>query len=142
MPRRFIRHPAAIPIKICSPASAKEDSVHNVTTQDVSAGGLSCETNSLMNPGEAVEVEISLETPPFKTIGHVVWCKNKGDGFLVGIGFADLATAYAVRMVEQVCYIEEYRQKVLQEEGRDLNPEEAAIEWIAAHAQDFPQNVH
>ncbi|WP_415890499.1 PilZ domain-containing protein [Neptuniibacter sp. SY11_33] len=141
MPRRFIRHPAAIPIKLCNQQS-KNENVTEVTTQDVSAGGLSCETERLMTPGDAVEVEISLETPPFKTIGHVVWCKSNGNGFLVGIGFSDLATAYAVRMVEQVCYIEEYRQKILEEEGRELNSEEAAIEWIAAHAHEFPQNVH
>ncbi|WP_415887210.1 PilZ domain-containing protein [Neptuniibacter sp. QD29_5] len=142
MPRRFIRHPAAIPIKLCSQEQTNNENVTEVTTQDVSAGGLSCETENLMTPGDAVEVEISLEKPPFKTIGHVVWCKKKGNGFLVGIGFSDLATAYAVRMVEQVCYIEEYRQKILEEEGRELNSEEAAIEWISEHAHDFPQNVH
>lgn len=142
MPRRFIRHPASIPIQICSHSDVIEQRSQKVKTHDISAGGLSCETEQLMTPGEAVQVEISLEKPPFKTIGHVVWCQNHGERYLVGIGFADLATAYAVRMVEQVCYIEEYRQKVLQDEGRELSSEEAALEWILAHAEDFPQNAH
>ncbi len=147
MPRRFIRHPAAIPIQLCSSGferSKKEHSgnVQNVTTHDVSAGGLSCESEQLLSPGDAVEVEIFLEEPPFKTIGHVVWCKRNGDGFLVGIGFADLATAYAVRMVEQVCHIEDYRNAIRESEGRELSSEEAAVEWISKHAADFPQNVH
>ncbi len=142
MPRRFIRHPASIPIQICSHAASHRYHAQSVTTHDVSAGGLSCESDQLMTVGEAVEVEISLEYPPFKTIGHVVWCKGQGDGYIVGIGFADLATAYAVRMVEQICYIEEYRQKILKEEGRELTSEEAALEWISKHAADFPQNLH
>jgi hypothetical protein len=142
MPRRFIRHPASIPIQIGKRVSSDHDTQYHTQTVDVSAGGLSCESEFLMSPGEPVEVEIALNQPPFKTIGHVVWCKHNGDRFLVGIGFADLATAYAVRMVEQVCYIEEYRQGVLEEEGRELSSEDAALEWISKHAGDFPQNVH
>ena len=142
MPRRFIRHPASIPIQICSPAVSHRIHSQRVQTHDVSAGGLSCESDQLMSVGEAVEVEISLDNPPFKTVGHVVWCKGAGEGYLIGIGFADLATAYAVRMVEQVCYIEEYRQQVLKKEGRELSSEEAALEWISKHASDFPSIVH
>lgn len=112
-------------------------------THDLSAGGLSCESDQLLQPGEAVEVEIFVQPPPpFKTVGRVVWCQRQGDAYLVGIGFSDLATAYSVRMVEQICYIEQYRQRVMQEEGRDLSSEEAALEWIEQHAADFPQNVH
>lgn len=161
MPRRFIRHPMSIPIQICSPAASHQyssdkeidtsslqatnlesskSSAQVVNTCDVSAGGLSCESDQLMNIGEAVEVEISLDHPPFKTIGHIVWCKGEGDRYLLGIGFSDLATAYAVRMVEQVCYIEEYRQEILANEGRELSSEEAALEWISKHAADFPSH--
>lgn len=152
MPRRFIRHPASIPIQIFSPDSAHQclsemSSSHSskvgaqhVSTCDVSAGGLSCVSDRLMNVGEAVEVEISLDHPPFKTIGHIVWCKGEGDRYLIGIGFSDLATAYAVRMVEQICYIEEYRQEILTREGRELSSEEAALEWIGKHAADFPSH--
>lgn len=142
MPRRFIRHPAAIPIHICNVAHKNEIENQDVKTRDVSAGGLSCESACLMNPGEAVEVEITIEPPPFKTIGHVVWCKHEGSHYLIGIGFADLATAYAVRMVEQVCYIEQYRQEIWRKEGRELTTEQAALEWISEHAHDFPQNVN
>lgn len=141
MPRRFIRHPAEIPIHLCSHHAGHDDHLSG-KTHDVSAGGLSCEADVLIQPGEAVEVEISLEDPPFRTIGHVVWCRPSGERYLIGIGFADLATAYAVRMVEQVCHIEQYRQKVMEEQGRELSADEAALEWISEHAADFPQNAH
>ena len=141
MPRRFIRHPAEIPIQLCSHSAGHENNLISTTT-DVSAGGLSCETDVLLQPGDAVEVEIAIESPSFKTIGHVVWCRPAGNRYLIGIGFSDLATAYAVRMVEQVCHIEQYRLKILEQEKRQLSSEEAALEWIRLHAEDFPQSIH
>jgi hypothetical protein len=43
-----------------------------------------------------------------------------------------------VRLIEQICYIEHYRQEVLISEGRKLTSEQAALEWIEKFAQDFP----
>jgi hypothetical protein len=40
-------------------------------------------------------------------------------------------------MEAQCREIERYREKVMQEEGRDLNLEDAAIEWIDNEAEDF-----
>lgn len=142
MPRRFIRHPASIPIQLdCARLSGVADH-HTGTTVDISAGGLSCHSDHLLSPGDTVEVNIPVEGSPFKTIGHVVWCRRDQEGFLIGIGFPDMATAYAVRMVEQVCHIEEYRQHIRDQEGRELDSEEAAHEWITLHAADFPQQEH
>ncbi|MDO6512708.1 MULTISPECIES: PilZ domain-containing protein [unclassified Neptuniibacter] len=142
MPRRFIRHPTGIPIQLSIPNYNSERlsgyAPRCVQTNDISVGGLSCESSEAMSAGQAVEVEIWLNDPSFKTIGHVLWCKGDGAGYLVGIGFSDFATAYSVRMVEQVCHIEEYRQKVLDEEGRQLSSEGAAEEWIDKYAAEFP----
>jgi len=46
--------------------------------------------------------------------------------------------AFRMRMMEQLCHIENYRQQVLDTEGRALNPEQAASEWIDHHAAAFP----
>jgi hypothetical protein len=43
-------------------------------------------------------------------------------------------------MIEQICYIEEYKKDVLESEGRILTGREAAIEWIAKHADSFPSD--
>jgi hypothetical protein len=40
-------------------------------------------------------------------------------------------------MVEQLCLIENYRREVKLNEGRELDPERAAAEWIEAYAADF-----
>jgi hypothetical protein len=41
--------------------------------------------------------------------------------------------------VEQICHIEQYKADVLLSEGRRLNGEQAALEWIEKFARDFPQ---
>ena len=50
-----------------------------------------------------------------------------------------METAFAVRMIEQVCHIEQYRQQVSKKEGRELSRDGAALEWITQHAALFPE---
>ena len=45
--------------------------------------------------------------------------------------------AFRARMEAQCREIERYREKVMQEEGRDLDLEDAAREWIDNEAEDF-----
>jgi hypothetical protein len=45
-------------------------------------------------------------------------------------------------MVEQVCHIEQYKRSAKDNEGRELTSEQAATEWIARHAADFPNPSH
>ncbi|MDF2182262.1 PilZ domain-containing protein [Neptuniibacter sp. CAU 1671] len=132
MPRRFIRHPAAIPIQLI-PNTYHEETV---VTADVSAGGLSVISDHMIEPGAGVNVKIFIAEPPFSICGYVVWCRKEKDGFHVGISFADLPTAHTLRMVEQVCHIEQYRQDAFAQ-GRYLSEEEAALEWISKYAANF-----
>jgi hypothetical protein len=46
--------------------------------------------------------------------------------------------AFSTRMVEQVQHIEHYRQEVLRVEGRLLDDDSAALEWIERFAAAFP----
>ena len=41
-------------------------------------------------------------------------------------------------MIEQICHIEQYKADVLAKEGRQLDVEQAAREWIYKFADDFP----
>ena len=41
-------------------------------------------------------------------------------------------------MVEQICHIEHYKSEVLAREGRHLDGEQAAREWIQKFAHGFP----
>ena len=70
--------------------------------------------------------------------GTIVWCRKTNRHFEVGVRFADENTEFAVRMIEQICHINHYQRQILEREGRQLSGEEAALEWVARFARDFP----
>lgn len=138
MMRRFIRHPSSVPIVFdvieCGRGSGSTE------LRNVSRGGVCFFNESPLPIGARVHLEIPIDSPPFEVIGQVAWCHVDEDHFLIGIAFDDKSVAYSVRMVEQVCYIEHYRQWVSQSEGRELSSEQAAKEWVALYAADFPKH--
>lgn len=132
--RQYIRHPAAVPLKYQCQQPTDPSPTEML---DISQGGLSFTTQEAMKPGQVVKVSIEIGDPPFEAKGEVVWCHPQDDHFVTGLRFANMENAFAVRMIEQICHIEQYRQQ-WERQGRDLTPEEAAVEWIALHARDFP----
>jgi hypothetical protein len=76
--------------------------------------------------------------PPFEVTGTIVWCRRTKDHYHVGVQFADVNTEFSVRMVEQICQICHYQREVFEKQGRSLSGEEAAAEWVAKYARDFP----
>lgn len=133
--RRFIRHPSDIPISF----KVEKQSHSGQPLRDVSCGGLCFNSDCALQRGESVHIEIPLgDIPGFEADAVVTWCQLEGDHFAVGVQFENDSTAFSVRMVEQICHIEDYRTKVRLAEGRDLSSEEAAREWIDKYAEDFP----
>lgn len=132
--RHFIRHPADIPIEVHSSAA----SAGRAHTFNVSLGGLSFVSETEFAPGVIVGVRIPHIRPPFETQARVAWCRARDRGFDLGVEFLSPDDAFRGRMVEQVCHIEKYKKEVLQTEGRQLSPEQAAFEWIGKYAADFP----
>ncbi len=83
-------------------------------------------------------VQIPVVAPPFEARGEVVWCRRVDACYELGIQFSSEADAFAARMVEQLCYIERYRNEVLTREGRVIDSQTAASEWINKFAASFP----
>ncbi|MBL8395905.1 MAG: hypothetical protein JNK99_14360 [Candidatus Accumulibacter sp.] len=54
----------------------------------------------------------------------------------------ELNDPFAARMVAQLRLIERYRTAVLRREGRRLDSETAALEWITRYAARFPPIEH
>ncbi len=134
--RQYIRHPSDIPIDyiLNQGEIQKKENVNNI-----SQGGLSFRTTVNIDPGAAILIRIPIRKPTFEAKGMVVWCRKANKHYDVGVRFADRNTELGIRMVEQVCYIEQYRREILQREGRKLSGEEAAVEWIKKYAKDFPR---
>lgn len=133
--RNFIRHPSDIPIEIryLGQSLLQERQLNNV-----SIGGLSLQTNIYLDKGTIIDVKIPVVKPVFETKARVVWCEKSGDHFDVGAEFTEEKEAFRAKMVEQVCYIQHYKKEVEEKEGRILTAREAAQEWVAKFAKDFP----
>ena len=107
---------------------------------NVSRGGLSFFSEEALPLGAIIHIAIPIDDPAFEVEGSVVWCRPDGAAYTIGVVFDDQSSAYSVRMVEQVCYIEHYRASVKVNEGRELSSEQAAQEWINKYAADFPSH--
>ncbi|MBN1822853.1 MAG: PilZ domain-containing protein [Endomicrobiales bacterium] len=132
--RRYIRHPSDIPIEInVEGAAPGQEKLKNV-----SYGGICFRTKQAIEPGTVISIKISLVHPEFESKAKVVWCSRMNDHFNVGVEFVEIEDAFRVRMVEQICRIEKYKDEVKRKEGRALTGTQAALEWIKKYAKKFP----
>lgn len=89
-------------------------------------------------PGTPLQVRVSLDGTEMRYHGLVLWRRAGPGAFELGLGFATDDAAFRARMVEQLCHIEAYRQCAVAQ-GRLLDFEDAAHEWIARYSSRFPQ---
>jgi len=134
--RKFIRHPIDIPIEYSIGGSVDSVPPH---LQNISEGGLCITTHQAVAAGSIICIKIGIQHPPFEAEGTVMWCHKKDDCYETGVKFDDDSVEYMVRMVEQVCHIEQYKNDALLKEGRTLSSEQAAKEWVKQNAEDFPR---
>lgn len=134
--RSYIRHPSDIPVEIIAEKGPSCASVPRLI--NFSHGGLSFLSRIPHPQNSLVKIRISFVNPPFETVGTIKWCQPKDRQFEIGIEFLDQNDQFKMRMVEQICHIEHYKNEVLLKEGRKLTGHEAAMEWIEKYAGDFP----
>jgi hypothetical protein len=134
VPRRFIRHPAEVPIEVRTVSAA----ARRGRGREISHGGLSFHLDEELAVGSTVEVRIPDLVPPFTARARVVWSRLEDGRYCMGVAFLGEDDAFRARMVEQVCAIERYRADVHVREGRALTRDEAAAEWITRFAGRFP----
>ncbi len=133
--RRYIRHPSDMPIEIVLEKLATNS---NEQLKDIGHGGLSFNSKAPFDINTVLRLKIPLVRLTFEALAKVVWCQQTSDHYVIGAEFLDKDDMFKARMVEQVCYIEHYKNEILQKEGRKLTTEEAAQEWIKKYAKDFP----
>jgi hypothetical protein len=132
--REFIRHDSDFPIAV---KVKGEPGCRRGCLRDVSIAGLSFDVACKITVGSRINYYVPSLSDESAGRGRVIWCRPLRSSYRVGVEFEDEQDAYRTRMVEQVCQIESYRREVKLRDGRELDPEEAAIEWIAAYAEDF-----
>ncbi len=134
--RKYIRHPAEIPIEY----ELTDFEIGCEPLANISIGGLAFSCDHPVPENASIIIRIPLVAPELKMHGRVVWCREIHDHFDVGVQFTDSQTEFRIRMVEQICHIEQYKRMVAQKEGRELTGEEAALEWIEKFADHFPHS--
>jgi PilZ domain len=135
--REFIRHPSSIPVQITKQDGDKYSGMN--TLNNVSFGGVSCLSSEPVEEGSSVKMTITCIDPSFEINGRAAWCKPKQDMYEVGLEFiVSNDKMFLLRMIEQICHIEHYRNEV-KLQGRELSSEEAAKEWIDKYADSFPK---
>lgn len=132
--RRFLRHPSDMPVEL---VLRKQDFIPKQRLNNISLGGVACDSSRGFRRGTAIELRIPLFGEQARYPGVVAWCHKQPDDYLVGIAFIDEDTLFRARMVEQVCQIEHYRKQRELELGEHLAIESIAAEWIAHHAAEF-----
>ena len=135
--RKYIRHPSDVPIEF--EISNEPGATRQQRLQNVSLGGLSFFTKRKIDIGTMLNIRIPLIQADFKVEGQVVWCYAWDEAWELGVELLDPEQAWQTRMVEQLCHIEHYKREVWMRDGRRISAEEAAEEWIALHAADFPK---
>ncbi len=139
--RKFIRHPAGVPIEIRIAAAAARPRAPDLRrVLDVSLGGIAFDFFHVLETGSLVALRIPSVRPVFESVARVVWCRPGANGYKVGAEFVDAHDEFRVRMVAQVCHIEEYRRRMREQEHRELSADDAAREWIEKYASDFPHS--
>lgn len=133
--RRFIRHPVSMPIDF---RVQGERAHYSRQLENVSEGGICFQSSRAVEPGVGVKISIPVAGRDFHADGMVTWCRRDKGHYQVGVRFNDSATAYTMRMVEQLCHIEDFRREVSRVEGRDMSPAQAAAEWVSRYAEKFP----
>jgi len=146
-----IRHPVDIPLQVKAIAGGF---CHQPGRRDVERGDIEREC---ADAEQAACVELAFHFPMMISVGvllsicipsindqeelhgQVTWLAHStSHGFIIGMSFQNEGEAFRMRMLEQLCHIEDYRQRALETEGRDIDPQQAACEWIDRHAAAFP----
>ncbi len=134
--RRYVRHVTGIPIEV---NLEYHEDYHgdDDTITNVSLGGLCFIASDRLDVDETIKVRFPVLNQEQSLDGRVVWCNKTARGYEVGLEFDDPGEVERLRMVDQICQIESFREKVEKSDGRKLSSEQAAREWISKYAGDF-----
>ncbi|TNF35188.1 MAG: PilZ domain-containing protein, partial [Gammaproteobacteria bacterium] len=119
--RTYIRHPTDIPIEV---AASRRKQRNQTSLRNLSLGGLAFISDHEHHKGDLVNLRIPAIDPDFEAVCEVMWCHDEGATYEVGARFTSEDDLYQLRMVEQVCHIEQYRRRVEADTGRSISANE------------------
>jgi Tfp pilus assembly protein PilZ len=130
----FVDHPQDIPLQI---KEVNDRMFPEASFDRVGFVGITCHSKRAYEMGQSVQITLKEIDPNFCVTGRIAWCDNHQDNFKIAIEFPEKEDCFCVRMIEQLSQIEHYRRQA-KTQGRRLNYNEAAAEWISKFAASFP----
>lgn len=98
--------------------------------------GLICNTDKPFHSGGRVTIAAPKQAPDLCIEGEIAWCRAHSGGYQVGVAFHSSDDLYKIRMLEQLCHIEDYRRT--HPSRNHPGQQGAALEWIEKFAAHFP----
>ncbi|MBM6552177.1 PilZ domain-containing protein [Marinomonas ostreistagni] len=130
----FVAHPKDLPLDI---KIVEDQSFPTVGTERLGFVGITYLATDPYLAGTSVRITLEEIDPHFCVTGRIAWCDKERDEYRIAIEFPVEEDCYCVRMIEQLSQIEHYRRQA-KHQGRRLNYNEAAAEWIQQFAASFP----
>ena len=132
--RKYIRHPADIPINYSINDLGEES---NKNLKNISDGGMCFQSLASVNKGTVIDISIPMLKSKSHISGKVIWCLQNRDSYEIGIKFRSESDEFTARLIEQISHIKHYQNKILKTEGRKISDNQAAKEWIENYAGEF-----
>ncbi len=130
--RKHGRHITGVPIEVSSAQVPVDvDDCEDATITNISLGGLSFTANARLDIANPIEVHFPVLREDRVLGARVVWCEKMPRGYEVGLEFDHPEEIDRLKLVEHICHIENYRKEIESREGRKINSEQAALEWVS-----------
>lgn len=131
--REYPRYTVELPVAVTLGEVVASESAY---LSNISAGGVLFNSMVELEPGTLILLHIPPGKPLLRTPGRVVWCTKQGFEYEVGAEFLIEEPIFRDRMLSMVRRIEEYRRQLMAD-GRVVTGQEAMLEWIGLHGQEF-----
>ena len=132
--RSYVRYPSGMPVSVSLEEVVASETLY---LNNISRGGLSFNSMVALKVGTVIRLRIPPNRPLFEVLGKVVWCKKMSLQYVIGVEFINADDKARTQIIEMVFRIDEYRRKLLEQEGRGLTHQQAALEWIEKCWADF-----
>jgi hypothetical protein len=134
--RKYVRQVTGIPVEVALDYSKNIDADDDTIT-NISLGGLALVAEDPLDIGEFIQVRCPILNNEAQLSGKVIWCEKSLSGYEVGLEFNDPTEIEQLKIIDQICDIEQFRTQVAEQEGRHLSSEQATREWVSQYTGNF-----
>lgn len=134
--RRHPRHATDVPVSFTLGEVVASESAY---LNNIGDSGAAFNAMVELQPGTVLMMHFPPGKPVLRTPARVVWCRPMAFQFVVGVEFLNQDPVFKRQLLVVVQAIDNYRGEAMRS-GRELNAQQATLEWIGLYAEDFFRN--